>query len=219
MHMHTTGPCILVAWLSCFGPPHDPELLARTDEHLPWHVAGEHEVAVLVLVGDGELASAVGRGGEAAEERVQRVPQLTVAAVGPQVHLPEVWRPVHAHLHVQASSSLLLAPPGPPRLRRRVERVLPVHSHRRPPHHLHLGGRCGVVMVMVVRPGRLALHHRRRRPFRRRQRRLHDVDDVSVAAAGRTQTQLCVDHLHGRTSRAPIDHRSKMLAGRTTKKT
>jgi hypothetical protein len=115
----------------------DIDAAARRYYLLPWHVAGEHEVAVLVLVGDGELASAVGRGGEAAEERVQRVPQLTVAAVGPQVHLPEVWRPVHAHLHVQASSSLLLAPPGPPRLRRRVERVLPVHSHRRPPHHLH----------------------------------------------------------------------------------
>jgi hypothetical protein len=231
---------------------------------LPGHVAGEHEVAVLVLIGDGELAAAVGRGGggggggEAAEERVQRVPQFPVAAVGPQVDLAEVGRPVHAHLHVQAAASSLLLLAliiGPPRrLRRRVERVLPVRSHRRPPHRPHpatfvhehqldhqqlapdannekghayacagarlgiasrhlLGGRCGVV-VMVARPGRVALHHRRGRPFRRRSRRRrrrrrlprrcrrHDGDDdVAVVAPGRAKTQLRVDHLHA--GRAP----------------
>ena len=62
-----------------------------------------------------------------------------------------------------------------------------------------LGGRCRV--VMVVRPGRLALHHRRLRPpFRRRRRRrprrLHDGDDDGAVAPRRTKTQLRVDHLH-----------------------
>ena len=59
---------------------------------------------------------------------------------------------------------------------------------------------------MVARPRRVALHHRRGRPFRRRRRRRrrwrHDGDDdVAVVAPGRAKTQLRVDHLHA--GRAP----------------
>lgn len=115
---------------------------------LPGHVAGEHEVAVLVLIGDGEVGGGGGGvGGEAAEERVESVPELPVAAVHPEVDLAEVWRPVHAHLHVQPSSLILpplirLAAALPlrrrrRRRRRRLERAPPVRPHRRPPHHLH----------------------------------------------------------------------------------
>jgi hypothetical protein len=108
---------------------------------LPGHVSGEHEVAVLVFVGDGVLvvvAAALCRRGEGVgEERVQSLPELPVPLVHPEVHLPEVRRAVHAHLHVQASLLLLLL------LlldllgrRRRLEGVLPVRPHRRPPDHL-----------------------------------------------------------------------------------
>ena len=120
---------------------------------LEWDVADEHEVAVLVLVGDGEVGrvdGGVGGGaaGEAEEHGLQCLAKLPVALVHLEVYLPQVWSSVHAHLHEQPTGAgdilllLRLRRRGSRRRlalrrrRRRLEAALPVRPHRRPSHHL-----------------------------------------------------------------------------------
>jgi hypothetical protein len=101
------------------------------DGHLlPGHISEEHEVAVLVLVGDGVAVLIGGEG--AGEEGVERVPEAPVPLVHPEVELPEVRRAVHADLDVQATSRVGL-------LGCLLEGVPPVRPHRRPPNHLRPG--------------------------------------------------------------------------------
>nr|ACR33987.1 unknown [Zea mays] len=157
------------------------------------HVADEHEVAVLVLVGDGEVggaaaAAAAGRvararPGEAEEHGFQRLPQLAVAPARAEVHLPEVGRAVHAHLHEHPAARRTRST----LIRRRwlalgarlllLEAALPVRPHRRPPHHLSLGGRRRGVdpaadAVALLAPGR----------GRRRRRHLLGLPGLSSVA-------------------------------------
>nr|ACN31434.1 unknown [Zea mays] len=80
---------------------------------------------------------------EAAEHLLERQGEVLVAGVHLDVHLPEVGRAIHAHLHVHGPSS------GRGLLRRRLapgggrggEGILPVVAHGRPSNHLRFGGR------------------------------------------------------------------------------
>jgi hypothetical protein len=135
-------------------PPHDPQLLARRDEHAAqinksyssdqmvrpcwgfyflWRdcsslVVRHNDLCMgsPASVGSPSLSSYATTANRAEEKqaKIERAPQLAVPGVRPQVHLAEVGSPVHGHLDVQADFFTL-------RLR-----VLPVGPHRRPPHHL-----------------------------------------------------------------------------------
>jgi hypothetical protein len=99
-------------------------------------VSDEHPVAVLVLVGGHVLG---GRGGvdepahpagaadgevAGGEHAVERAEQGRVPFVRREVHLAQVRRAVHGHLHELAPGGALLS-----------QRVAPVvRAHRRPPH-------------------------------------------------------------------------------------
>ncbi|CAM0905536.1 unnamed protein product [Alopecurus aequalis] len=110
---------------------------------LPGHISHEHEVTVLVFVGDGELVAG-GGGGErlVEEEHIECLSELPVPVVHPEVDLPEVWRPIHAHFDIQLLNLLGCCCC--------LESVPPVCPHRRPPYNLCPGTKNQVSMVSLT---------------------------------------------------------------------